>query len=129
MRSVDIVIIGGGIVGASLAYALSMRGASNIVLLERETLTCGSSGRATGGLRQQFADELDIRFSQEGIHFYKQFTEEQSDRKGRPYHTTVSQEVQRPRFYQYGYMFLVTTPESWQAMQRHVALQQALGVP
>ncbi|HLQ10485.1 MAG TPA: FAD-dependent oxidoreductase [Ktedonobacteraceae bacterium] len=120
MRSADIVIIGGGIVGASLAYALSMRGASNIVLLERETLASGSSGRATGGLRQQFADELDIRFSIEGIRFYKEFT--------RIYAGTPSPNAP-PQFLQYGYMFLCVTPESWQAMQGYVALQQSLGVP
>lgn len=117
MATADIVIIGAGIVGTSLAYQLALRGAKNIVILERDTVASGSSGRATGGLRHQFADELDIRFSIEGIRFYKQFTEEQNS------------SFPRPRFYQYGYLFLVTTPESWQAMQRHVALQQSLGVP
>ncbi|HLX59279.1 MAG TPA: FAD-dependent oxidoreductase [Ktedonobacteraceae bacterium] len=120
MKTADIVIIGGGIVGATLAYALSMRGATNIVLLERETLASGSSSRATGGLRQQFADELDIRFSIEGIRFYADFT--------RDYAATPPPNAP-PRFYQYGYMFLCATPESWQAMQGYVALQQSLGVP
>lgn len=119
MRSADIVIIGGGIIGASIAYQLAQQGASNIVLLERDTLASGSSGRATGGIRQQFADALDIRFSQASVRFYEQFTTEQP---------TVPA-AQRPRFYQHGYLFLVTNQESWQAMQQHVALQQSLGVP
>ncbi len=118
MRTADIVIIGGGIIGVTIAYQLATRGASNVLLLERDEVASGSSGRATGGLRQQFADELDIRFSQEGVRFYKQFIEERADAPVKP-----------PVFYQHGYLFLVTTPESWQAMQQHVALQQSLGVP
>jgi sarcosine oxidase subunit beta len=114
----DIVIIGGGIIGANIAYQLAMRGTTNVTILERDELSSGSSGRATGGLRQQFADEVDIIFSRESIRFYEQFTDGRS--------TTISNP---PPFYQHGYMFLVTHPESWQAMQRHVALQQSLDVP
>jgi sarcosine oxidase subunit beta len=119
MRNPDIVIIGGGIIGTSIAHQLARRGSTNIVLVEGETLAYGSSGRATGGIRQQFADALDIRFSQESVHFYEQFTKQDP---------TVPA-AQRPRFYQYGYLFLVTMPESWQTMKQHVTLQQSLGVP
>ena len=49
MQTADIVIIGGGVVGASLAYTLATHGATNVVMLERETLSSGSSGRANGG--------------------------------------------------------------------------------
>src|SRR5712692_9282692 len=123
MSSTDIVIIGGGIIGVSIAYQLALRGAANVVLLERDTLASGSSGRAMGGIRQQFADEFDIRFSQEGVRFYTEFTSEYN----RP--STTDSEPTPPRFYQYGYLFLMTTPESWQAMQRYAVLQQSLGVP
>lgn len=118
MQTADIVIIGGGIIGASLAYQFALRDKSNtIILLERDTIASGSSGRATGGIRQQFADEIDVRFSIEGVRFYEQFTHEQ------PFAD------ERPTFYQHGYLFLTTTPTSWQAMQRYAALQLALGVP
>lgn len=117
MQTADIVIIGGGIIGASIAYALAQRGTKHVMLLERDSIASGSSGRATGGIRQQFADALDIRFSIEGVRFYEQFTREQ--------HTAST----RPAFLQYGYLFLVTQTESWQAMWQHVALQQSLGVP
>lgn len=122
MTTAEIVIIGGGVIGASIAYQLAVRGATNITVLERDSIASGSSGRATGGIRQQFADELDIRFSQEGVRFYEQFTREHPSPDTPP-------QAQRPRFYQHGYLFLVTEPASWQAMQRHVALQQTLGVP
>ncbi|GAC1617642.1 MAG: FAD-binding oxidoreductase [Ktedonobacteraceae bacterium] len=117
MVTADIVIVGGGIIGASIAYQLAQRGAGKTVLIERDTIASGSSGRATGGIRQQFADERDIRFSIEGVRFYEQFTQERDDN------------IARPRFHQHGYLFLVTNEVSWQAMRRHVALQQSLGVP
>ncbi len=117
MVTADIVIIGGGIIGASIAYQVAQRGMSNVVLLERDTIASGSSGRATGGIRQQFADERDIRFSVESVRFYEQFTRE------------LDVDIPRPHFYQHGYLFLVTNEASWQAMQQHVMLQRALGVP
>ncbi len=113
METADIVIIGGGIIGASIAYQVAQHGTNNVVLLERNTVASGSTGRATGGIRQQFADERDIAFSIEGVRFYKQFAQELGD---------------GPHFYQHGYLFLVTNEASWQFMQRHVALQQTLGV-
>src|SRR5260370_14022716 len=120
MKTADVVIIGGGIFGTNLAYALATRGAKNILMLEQDVLAAGSSGKATGGLRHQFADELDIRFSIEGIRFYERFTRDYA-----PAHA----HHRPPRFYQHGYMFLCTTQPGWQAMQIYVALQQELGVP
>jgi len=121
VKRADIVIIGGGIIGINIAYQLALRGAANVLVLERDTLASGSIGRAMGGIRQQFADELDIRFSLEGVRFYEQFTGERN-----PSRLTSTMP---PRFLQYGYMFLCTTPQSWQAMQRNAALQQSIGVP
>jgi sarcosine oxidase, subunit beta len=121
VKRADIVIIGGGIIGINIAYQLALRGAANVIVLECDTLASGSIGRAMGGIRQQFADELDIRFSLEGVKFYAQFTGERN-----PSRLTSTMP---PRFLQYGYMFLCTTPQSWQAMQRNAALQQSIGVP
>lgn len=120
MKSADIVIIGGGIFGTNLAYALATRGVTNIVLLEQDVLAAGSSGKATGGLRQQFADEPDIRFSIEGVNFYERFTRE---------YMPANSVNRPPTFDQYGYMFLCSTQESWQAMRIYVERQRALGVP
>jgi sarcosine oxidase subunit beta len=120
MKTADIVIIGGGIFGTNLAYALATHGATNILLLEQDVLAAGSSGKATGGLRQQFADELDIRFSIEGIHFYERFTHE---------YVPANAAHRPPSFDQYGYMFLCSTQESWQSMRVYVERQRALGVP
>jgi sarcosine oxidase subunit beta len=120
MKTAEIIIIGGGIFGVNLAYALVKRGVPGVFLLEQDIIAAGSSGRATGGLRQQFADELDIRFSIEGINFYKDFikTYTPDDERYRP-----------PEFQQYGYMFLCSSVESWQNLQNYAALQRELGVP
>ncbi len=123
MANAEIVIVGAGIIGISIAYHLAKSGSTNIIVLERDTVASGSSGRGMGGIRQQFADESDIRFSQEGVRFYSQFLREYESS------SLISSQSKPPSFYQYGYLFLVTTPESWQAIQRHTALQQSLGVP
>lgn len=120
MKTAEIVIIGGGIFGANLAYALARRGTQGIVLLEQEVIAAGSSGKATGGLRQQFADELDIRFSIECLDFYQRFVDE---------YAVLEEPFRPPPFYRYGYLFLSDTLEGWQAMQGHAARQRELGVP
>lgn len=120
MQTAEVVIIGGGIFGANLAYALATRGMRDVILLEQDGIASGSSGKATGGLRQQFADELDIRFSLEGLAFYARFIEE---------YTPTDKAFRPPRFYRHGYMFLSDTPHSWQALQKHAELQRQLGVP
>jgi sarcosine oxidase, subunit beta len=120
VKTADIVIIGGGIFGANLAYALATRGAQRVVLLEQDVIASGSSGKATGGLRQQFADELDIRFSIEGVDFYTRFISA---------YPPGEEQLRPPDFHQHGYMFLASTPESWQTFQKHAQIQQALGVP
>src|SRR5260370_13932281 len=113
MANVDIVIIGGGIVGANLAYQLAVRGTTNITVLERDYVASGSTGRATGGLRQQFAGELDIRFASAGVRFYEQFIRE---------HAATPPPDQPPPFSPSAYLFLCTPPASRQAMQQYVAL-------
>ncbi|MBX3280889.1 MAG: FAD-binding oxidoreductase [Acidobacteria bacterium] len=72
MRSVKCVIIGGGVVGASAAYHLALRGESDIVILERGPMQgIGSTGRATGGVREQFGTEINIRMSMHSIDFFQ----------------------------------------------------------
>lgn len=64
MNSAEVVIIGGGIIGASVAYHLAARGCTDVVVLERAAQTGqGSTGRATGGLRAQFGTPVNIQLS------------------------------------------------------------------
>ncbi|MFN0057700.1 MAG: NAD(P)/FAD-dependent oxidoreductase [Planctomycetota bacterium] len=68
MRKAKIAIIGGGVIGASIACHLAERGCENVLLLERAAApgcgsTVGSTGRATGGFRAQFASDINVRLS------------------------------------------------------------------
>jgi sarcosine oxidase subunit beta len=77
MRSkAEIVIIGGGVVGASVAYHLTERGARDVLVLERENVTgLGSTGKATGGVRAQFETDINIKLSLYSLDLFSKFNE------------------------------------------------------
>src|SRR5438034_10592405 len=113
-RTADVVIVGGGCMGASVAYHLTRRGISDIVLLERETLLAtGSTGRNAGGVRHQFSNEANIRLSIESIGLLERFADD------------VGQAID---FHQDGYLFLLSSPSSVDTFRKNVALQRGLGV-
>ena len=62
-ESADVVIVGGGAVGASAAHHLTELGVTGVVLVERDALAAGSTSKSAGGIRLQFADELNIRIA------------------------------------------------------------------
>lgn len=70
----EIVIIGGGVVGASIAYHLTARGAKDVLVLEREAVTgLGSTGKATGGVRAQFETDINIKLSLYSLDLFGKF--------------------------------------------------------
>src|SRR5919201_1804966 len=72
----DVVVVGGGIVGAAALYYLAELGCERPLLLERETLASGSTGYCAGGVRTLFSDELNIRIGLESIRRLERFEEE-----------------------------------------------------
>jgi sarcosine oxidase subunit beta len=113
-RAAEVVIVGGGCMGASVAYHLARLGVTDVVLLEREKmLATGSTGRNAGGVRHQFSNEANIRLSIESIALLERF----SDEVGHPID-----------FHQDGYLFLLSSPSSVETFRQNVALQRALGV-
>ncbi len=114
-KTADLVIIGGGCMGASTAYYLAQRGAKNIVLLEREKfLGMGSTGRNAGGVRYQFSTEVNIRLSMFSLDVISHFDELFGISAG--YHPI-------------GYLFLLTTPAQVATFKANVDLQHRVGVP
>jgi sarcosine oxidase subunit beta len=76
MHTADIVLIGGGIVGSSIAYHLVAAGRKNVLVIERETAQGkGSTGKSMGGVRAQFSTPVNIQMSLYSIPFYASFEE------------------------------------------------------
>jgi len=113
-KSVQVIIIGGGVHGLSTAYHLTKRGLTDVLVLEKEPqLASGSTGLSAGGIRQQFSTEVNVRMSQYSVQRFERFKEEmEAD----------------PGFCQVGYLFLLSAPEEVALFQESVALQNRLGV-
>jgi sarcosine oxidase subunit beta len=110
----DIVIIGGGVMGASAAYHLAKQGMKNVVLLEKEEyFGTGATGRCAGGVRYQFSTEINIRLSLESLPMLECFKEE------------IGQDVD---YRQCGYLLAATSEKDAEAFERNVQLQNRLGV-
>src|SRR5208283_3535368 len=77
MQTADVVIIGGGIVGSSIAWHLTEAGCRNVLMVERESHQGkGSTGKSMGGVRAQFATPVNIQMSLYSIPFYASFEEQ-----------------------------------------------------
>ena len=110
----EIAIIGGGVMGLSIAYQLAKRGLTDVVVLERGYLAQGASGRNGGGVRMQWSTELNVRLMQQSIELCRHFAQE------------IGVNVW---FRQGGYLFLGKNPGERAAMEKNVALQNKCGVP
>ncbi len=113
-KTADILIIGGGVMGASAAYHLAKRGAKNIVLLEKEShFGTGATGRCAGGVRYQFSTEINVTLSLHSLPMIERFREELG---------------QDPGYHKYGYLLAATNENIVKEFERNVAMQNRLGV-
>jgi sarcosine oxidase, subunit beta len=112
-RTASVVIIGGGVVGCSIAYHLVKRGQRDVVVLEREAVGSGTTSKAAGGIRAQFPTETEVRFSLEAIGVFERFEEEFGVDIG---------------YRKIGYLFLVSDADDLRAFRERMALQRRLGV-
>lgn len=80
--SAEVVIVGGGIQGASTAYHLARRGLTDVVLLEKETLASGCSGRTGGVIRQHYSTPLVVEIARQARDFFSRFDEEVGGHSG-----------------------------------------------
>ena len=109
----DVVVVGGGVIGTSVAFHLAEAGV-DVCLLERDQLAGGSTSRAAGGVRAQFSDPLNIAIGLRSIEAFTRFGE-------RP-----GAEID---LHQVGYLFLLDREEDVASFEEGVALQNELGVP
>ncbi|MDQ6984117.1 MAG: FAD-dependent oxidoreductase, partial [Ghiorsea sp.] len=113
-QTVDILIIGGGVMGVSAAYHLAKRQAGRILLLEKDTfLGQGATGKCAGGIRHQFSTEVNIRLSTLSIQMMERFPEE------------MEQDID---LHFVGYLFLLSSEEQMADFRKNVALQHRLGI-
>jgi len=103
-------VIGGGALGAATVYHLHRLGVHDVVLLERDALASGSTSKSAGGIRAQFADELNIRIALRSLREFEELGD------------TIS-------FRQHGYLFLLDSEEDVATFRAALALQASLGVP
>jgi sarcosine oxidase subunit beta len=114
MQTAEVVIIGGGIVGSSIAYHLAAAGCSDVLVIERETAQGkGSTGKSMGGVRAQFSTPVNIKMSLYSIPFYASFEE----RLGHP-------SGYRPQ----GYLFCATNDKHLAYLRSNYEKQLALGL-
>jgi sarcosine oxidase subunit beta len=112
-ETAEIAIIGGGVIGLSIAYHLARRGLTDVVVVERGYLAEGASGRNGGGVRQQWSTEINIRLMQDSIELCKRFA------------VDLGVNVW---FRQGGYLFLARTAKEVARLEKNIGIQNRLGV-
>ncbi|RSO30466.1 sarcosine oxidase subunit beta [Streptomyces sp. WAC 06725] len=110
----EVVIIGGGIIGASIAFHLAEAGVPGVLLLERDRPAAGSSGKPIGGVRAQFSDPLNIRIGRRSLEAWRAFAARPGADIG---------------FAGVGYLFLLGDATELALFEEGVATQNGLGVP
>lgn len=113
-QTAEVVVVGAGIVGASVAWHLTERGCRDVLLIEREMHQgLGSTGKSMGGVRAQFATDVNIRMSLHSIPFLARFEDA----------------VGHPSGYQsHGYLFMATSEAHVEYLRRNMWRQRELGL-
>ncbi len=104
-----IVVAGAGAVGASIAYHLALLGARDVVLADRAEIASGATGKAMGGVRQQFSTQQEVTLVRESLRLFR--------------------ELGAPLFEEVGYLFFATTEDGLRRLQERAELQRGFGVP
>lgn len=110
----QVVIIGAGVMGASVAYHLALRGCTDVLILEKDAAEIsGSTARSAAGVRHQFSSVTNVLLSRYSIAKLREFDAEVGG---------------HAELHQIGYLFLIDDPAAWEAYRRSTAMQRELGV-
>lgn len=109
----DVVIIGGGVIGVSIAWHLASKGVRNIVVVERSEFGSGSSAKPLGGVRANFSDPANIELGQRSLDAFRRFETD--------FGIDIGLE-------QVGYLFLARTEEEASSLSESTAIQNNMGV-
>lgn len=109
----EVVIIGGGIIGTSIAYYLAKKGMREVLLLEKGLMGEGSTGKCVGGIRTQFSTEINVRFSSFSLKVFNRFKAEFGV---------------DPEFHRVGYLFLAARESHWKTLKATGRLLQSMGL-
>jgi sarcosine oxidase subunit beta len=112
-NTADYVIIGGGIQGCAIAYNLAKLGAKNVVVLEKETISSGSTGRCGAGIRAQWGTEMNCRIGMDCLSKFENLSEELGMDVG---------------LNQCGYLMVAYRESEFETLKQSMKLQNSLGI-
>ncbi len=115
-KQADVVIIGAGISGCSIAYNLAKQGQKNIIVIERDYLTSGATGRCGAGVRQQWATKANCILAKKSVEFFEN-AQAILDYDG---------DIE---FKQEGYLVIASNDQEAKQFEKNVKLQNSLGIP
>jgi sarcosine oxidase subunit beta len=114
-KSYDVVIIGGGIIGCSIAFELAKRGRNDVLVIEREYLTSGATGRCGAGIRQQWGSVLNATLSVESTYIFENLEQ----------YTGYGGDC---GLNQGGYLLVSYTEKEWEQFQLNLDVQHSVGI-
>jgi len=114
-KSYDIVIIGGGIIGCSIAFELAKRGRTDILVIEQEYLTSGATGRCGAGIRQQWGSKINATLAYESTNIFENLEE----------YTGYAGDC---GLNQGGYLLVAYTEKEWEQFHKNLEVQHSVGI-
>ena len=115
-KAYDTVIIGGGVTGCALSFELAKRNRKDVLVIERNFLTSGSTGRCGAAIRQQWGTVLNATLARDSTHLFENLEE----------YTGYDGDC---GLNQGGYLILAYTEAEWAQFKKNIELQQGLGIP
>ncbi|MFP4458762.1 MAG: NAD(P)/FAD-dependent oxidoreductase [Candidatus Zixiibacteriota bacterium] len=110
----EVVVIGGGIIGSSIAYELAKMGIKDIIVLDKSYISSGATGRCGAGVRQQWGTEMNCRLARASVEIFEKLTEE------------LGMDIE---FRQGGYLSLIENENQLEQFEKNIELQNRLDIP